>query len=262
MKTVLITGASMGIGKEFAKEFAKKKYNLLLVARSKDKLQQLAKQISEEYDVDAKYFVCDLSKKPKKVYDHCKENNIQIDVLVNNAGFGDYGDFIDSDINKNLEIIDVNNKALVELTYYFIQDMKDNGYGHIINTGSVASFVPGPHMAVYYASKAFVLSFSMALREELKEYNIKVSTLCPAPTKSDFWTRANGKTSDAYNNVFARTVNDAAKTGIKLFEKNKAYSIDGLPYKVLIEMARIMPLELCAKTIGYIQRKTKGASNE
>jgi len=261
MPTVLITGASMGIGEELAKEFAKKKYDLLLVARSEDKLKVLCEQLISEYKIKANYFVCDLSKNPKKVYEYCKDNNFKIDVLVNNAGFGDYGEFIDSDINKNLEIIDVNNKALVELTYYFIKDMKENGYGHIINTGSVASFVSGPYMAVYYASKAFVLSFSMALREELKKDNIKVSTLCPAPTKSAFWNRANGKTSDAYNNIFARSPKDAGKTGIKLFENNKAYSIDGVVYKVLIEVARILPIELTAKMIGYIQRKTKGKDN-
>ena len=154
-------------------------------------------------------------------------------------------------------MIDLNNKALVSLTYYFVQDMKKNGYGHIINTGSVASFIPGPYMAVYYATKSFVMSFSMALREELRKDGIHVSVLCPAPTKSDFWTRANGETAAVYDNVFARTSLDAAKTGYSLFESNKPYAIDGASYKFLIGLARHLPLELCARAVGLVQSKTK-----
>ena len=117
--------------------------------------------------------------------------------------------------------------------------------------------MPGPYMAVYYATKAFVMSFSLALREELKQDNINVSVLCPAPTKSDFWKVANGETTAVYNNLFARTSEDAAKTGYDMFIKNKAYAIDGLAYSALIQLVRHLPLELAARAVGYIQSKTK-----
>lgn len=254
---VLITGASSGIGYELAKNFAKRKFDLVLVARRKNELENVKKEIETEYKVDCDIYPYDLSKNPKEVYDYCKEKGYVVSVLVNNAGYGDYGKFIDSDLDKALGMIELNNSSLVALTYYFIQDMKKNEYGHIINTGSVASFIPGPYMAVYYATKSFVMSFSMALREELRQDGIKVSVLCPAPTKSPFWDRANGQTTAVYDNMFARTTKNAADTGIEIFEKNKAYAIDGLPYKIAIHVARHLPLEICAKAIGFVQSKTK-----
>ena len=258
---VLITGASSGIGREFAIRFARKNYDLILTARREDLLKQLKEELVSEYPIDCAYFAADLSKDPKAVYDWCKENGYEISVLVNNAGFGDYGTFIDSDIDKAMEMIDLNDKALVRLTYYFLQDMKEKRQGHIINTGSVASFIPGPYMAVYYATKSFVMSFSMALREELRKDNIQVSVLCPAPTKSDFWKRANGETTAVYDNVFARTPAQAAAAGMKMYEENRPYAVDGLTYKLLIGVARHLPIELCARAVGFIQSKTKQKKN-
>lgn len=257
MKMILVTGASSGIGKEFARQFAYRGYNLVLVARRQELLEEIKKEFIEEYNITVDYLACDLSKDPKAVYDFCKEKNYEISVLINNAGYGDYGTFIDSDLEKDLGMIELNNKALVALTYYFIKDMKQYGYGHVINVGSVASFMPGPYMAVYYATKAFVMSFSMALREELRNDNIKVSVLCPAPTKSDFWEVANGQTTAVYDNIFARSATDAAKTGYSIFENNKAYEIDGYPYKFMIALVRHLPLELAARAIGFVQSKTK-----
>lgn len=257
MKYVLITGASSGIGKEFALQYAMHGYNLILVARRKELLNELKDEIINNYNCNVEVFACDISLNPKAVYDFCIENNYQVSVLVNNAGYGDYGRFDEADIDKLLAMIELNNKALVALTYYFIPMMKKDNYGHIINTGSVASFMPGPYMAVYYATKAFVMSFSLALREELKLDNINVSVLCPAPTKTDFWTVANGETTAVYDNVFARTSKDAAKTGFDMFSENKAYAIDGITYKILIGLIRHMPLELVAKYLGKIQAKTK-----
>lgn len=261
MRAVLVTGASSGIGKEFARQFAYRGYNLILVARREELLKELKDEFEQEYNVEVDYYACDLSKNPKEVYDYCKSKNHNVSVLINNAGYGDYGSFIDSDLDKILGMIDLNNKALVSLTYYFVHDMKTSGYGHIINTGSVASFMPGPYMAVYYATKAFVMSFSMALREELRKDNIAVSVLCPAPTKSPFWDRANGETAAVYDNALARTAVDAAKTGYEMFEYNKPYAIDGTAYKVLIGIARHLPLELCARAVGFIQSKTKKKAN-
>lgn len=257
MRTVLITGASSGIGKAFAYRFAKEGYRLVLVARREELLKQISEDIEKKHGMKVLYFPCDIAADPKEVYDVCKENDIQIDILVNNAGYGDYGRFIDGDIDKLQGMIDLNCRSLTALAYYFIKDMKNNGYGHIINVASVASFMPGPNMAVYYATKAYVMSFSLALREELKKDNVHVSVLCPAPTKSPFWDVAGGTTSAAYDNVFARMPEDAAETGYKAYKKDKAYMIDGLSYKILISIVRHMPLEMAAKAIGYIQSKTK-----
>ena len=254
---VLITGASSGIGRKIAERFANHGYDLLLVARREELLQEIKEEIEKNYSVNCDYYACDITKDAKKVHEYVHSNRYVISVLVNNAGYGDYSKFIDSDIDKNLKMIELNNSALVELTYYFIKDMKENGGGHIINTGSVASLVPGPYMAVYYATKAFVMSFSMALREELRKDNIKVSVLCPAPTKSDFWKVANGETTSVYNNIFARTPDNAADTAMHMFEHNLPYEIDGLAYKVAINVARHMPLELCARLMGFVQSKTK-----
>ena len=257
MKMVLVTGASSGIGKEFARQFAYRGYNLLLTARREDLLNQIKDAFVKEYNVTVDCYSCDLSKDSKNLYDYCKQHNYEISVLINNAGFGDYGAFIDSDLEKLNNMIELNNKALMQLTYYFVKDMKERGFGHIINVGSVASFIPGPYMAVYYATKAFVLSFSLSLREELRKDGIKVSVLCPAPTKSDFWKVANGETASVYDNVFARSVTDAAVTGYNLFENNKPYAIDGPYYKLMIGIARHLPLELLSRTMGFIQSKTK-----
>ena len=258
MKVILVTGASSGIGKEFARQFAYRGYNLFLVARREELLKQIKEEFEEEYEVSVYYLACDIAKDPKQVYDVCKERGHEVTVLINNAGFGDYLSFVNADLKKLQDMVDLNAKALMSLTYYFVKDMKENGYGHIINTGSVASFMPGPYMAVYYATKAFVMSFSMALREELKEYNIKVSVLCPGPTKSDFWNVADAGNTAMNTSVFSRTVTDVAKTGYSLFESGKAYAIDGFLNKTLIAFARHLPLEYCARAVGFVQRKVKG----
>lgn len=257
MKYVLITGASSGIGKEFAFKFAEKGYNLILVARRENMLAEIRDELIEKYSSNVDYFACDIAKDPKAVHDYCLEKGYKVSVLVNNAGFGDYGRFDEADLDKMMAMIELNNKALVALTYYFIPEMKEENYGHIINTGSVASFMPGPYMAVYYATKAFVMSFSLALREELKHDNINVSVLCPAPTKSDFWSVANGETAAVYDNLFARSSKDAAKTGYEMFIKNKPYAVDGLPYKIMIQVVRHLPLELLARSVALVQSKTK-----
>lgn len=251
---VLITGASSGIGKEFAKEFAKKDFDLILVARREELLQNLKEEIEKEYSVNCDYIALDLLKDVDELYEYCKSQNHEVNILVNNAGFGDFKDFLDADINKLMDMIELNNKALVKLTYLFAKDMKEVGYGHIINVGSVASFVPGPHMAVYYATKSFVLSFSLALREELKNFGVRVSTLCPGPTDTPFWEVANGK---SFKNAFTRSSKQAAKTGVEMFLKNKPYSIDGSIYKLAINATRLLPPSLSSKIIGKTQKTFK-----
>ena len=258
MKTVLVTGASGGIGKEFARQFAYRGYNLFLVARREDVLKQIKEEFEEEYSVQVDYFACDLAKEAKEVYAYAHEHHLEVSVLVNNAGYGDYTCFADADVDKLTGMVDLNDRALVALTRLFVDDMRKEGYGHIINVGSVASFMPGPYMAVYYASKAFVMSFSLALREELKKENIKVSVLCPGPVKSDFWKVADADNTAMNKSPFSRTPTQAAKTGYSLFETGKAYAVDGSLNKTMVFIARHLPLEMCARGVGMIQKKVKG----
>lgn len=257
MSFVVITGASSGIGRQMAYEFARNGNDLLLVARNRENLQELKEEIISRYQVNADIFACDLSKDAKKLFVYYLEKGYDADILINNAGFGDYGRFDKGDVDKYLNMIDLNNRALVELTYCFVNEMKKKKSGQIINTGSVASFIPGPYMAVYYASKAFVLSFSLSLREELKDDGISVSVLCPAPTRTAFWDRANGQTTAVYDNVFARSDRDAARVGYLLSRNKKAFMIDGFIYKLMIRFARHLPLTLCARIVGSIQARTK-----
>ena len=178
MATALITGASTGIGFELAKVFAANNINLVLVARSEDKLNQLAATLSLK-NIQVKVIVADLSKMDsvEKVYHICKSENIVIDYLVNNAGFGDYGFFNERDWNKQAGMIDLNIKSLTLFCHLFLQDMIARGAGKIMNVASTASFQPGPTMAVYYASKAYVLHFTEAIANEVENKSSRSSLL-------------------------------------------------------------------------------------
>ncbi len=191
------------------------------------------------------------------IYNFCKDNNLKIDVLINNAGIGSYGLFKDSDMTKNRMIIDLNNKSLVELSYYFIQDMLKNGYGHIINVASIASFVPGPYMALYYASKAFVYSFSLALREELKDSNVHVSLVCPGPMQTDFTKKAGSVNKSFFNSFVAMKPERVADYLYNIYVKNKDFELTGLLNKVAAFSLKVLPVSLCTKIEAEIQKKAK-----
>ena len=192
MKSVLITGASSGIGYEFAKIYAKNGHNLVITARRQENLENIRKEL-ESYSVKIETIVLDLSKEgaAKKLYENVKEKGIVIDTLINNAGFGLYGNFIETDVDREAEMIDLNIKSLVILTKLFLKDMIAIDKGEILNVASIAAFQPGPLMSVYYASKSFVLSFSEAVRNEIRKTNVNISVLCPGPTATEFERSAN-----------------------------------------------------------------------
>ena len=191
-KTALITGASTGIGKELAKEFAKDKIDLVLVARSEDVLTKNAKELEHKYGIKAYVLAKDLSEpeSAEKLNENTKEAGLHIDYLVNNAGFGDHGYFVESNLSKQQDIINLNILALTKLTHLYAQNMVAKKSGTILNIASTAAFQPGPLMSVYFATKHYVLAFSEALTEELKQHNVKVCTLCPGPTESSFFKLA------------------------------------------------------------------------
>src|SRR5712692_6004686 len=184
--TALITGASGGIGYELAKLFARDSYNLVLVARSADKLAQLAAELEKAYQIRATVVAVDLAQPdgPEQVFAATQKAAIEVDVLVNNAGFGQFGFYVETDLQEELQQIQLNIASLTHLTKLYVRPMVERRHGRILNVASTAAFQPGPLMAVYYATKAYVLSFSAALSNELQGTGVSVTALCPGPTAS------------------------------------------------------------------------------
>jgi short-subunit dehydrogenase len=233
-KTALITGASSGIGKELARIHASKNGDLILVARRSEELETLKKELEEKHLIKVWIFVQDLTSKgaANAVYQFTKSNQLEVDYLFNNAGFGGHGFFVDRPIAKDLEMIDLNVSALVELSHLFLQDMKKRKSGKILNTASTAGFLPGPLQATYFATKAFVVSFSEALAHELKPHNISVTALCPGPVKTEFEKTA-GMTG---GNLFekAASAKSTAEKGYRAMEKGKVICISDTVLNVLL----------------------------
>lgn len=261
-KTALITGASSGIGFELVKLFAKDNFNLILVARNIDKLTEIKKNIKSKYpQLKIHLIKKDLSKigSAKEVYDEVSNLEIKVHSLVNNAGYGLMGNFLDLDREKQLNMINLNILALTELTYLFLEDMKKEGSGKILNLASLAALSPGPKMAVYYASKAFVLSFSEALQEELRFSGITVTALCPGATKSKFSSVAEANRSLLFlmpmsSKRVAFTGYMAMKLGITmivpgLFNKAFALWLKVMPGIINSQFVKIMSINIRTKKI-------------
>jgi len=256
MKTALITGASSGIGLEFARVFAKEKNNLVLVARSKDKLMELADELQKEHGINVKVIPADLSKmdEVQKVYDTCKASHIEIEYLVNNAGFGTYGFFDECDWSKTEQMIDLNIKSLTKFCRLFIPDMVARKSGKVLNVASTAAFQPGPTMAVYFASKSYVLFLSEALYNELKGTGVNVTCLCPGATKSNFIKAAALENSNLFKNKNIPTSAEVALFGYKAMMKNKMTVIHGLMNYLMANSVRFAPRKL----VVAIARKVQG----
>ena len=179
----LITGASLGIGKEIAKELSRREINTLLVALDTADLKEIHQQIENEYDTKVDSYGVDLTKHSasNEVYDWCKKNNYRVTILINNAGFGEGGYFEDIDLQRYCQMIDLNNKAYVSLTHKFLPDMKRYGKCHIMNTSSMEATLPLPYKAVYTGTKNFIFAYSLALNEEVRRFGVKITILCPGP---------------------------------------------------------------------------------
>lgn len=249
MKTVLITGASSGIGKSFCQSFAKRGYRLIMVARHQDQLEQLRKEIIDQYDVEVHILARDLTKGTcREVYEACR--NMQIDLLINNAGFGDSGTFLDRDLDKQLNMIRLNIMALVELTHLFGKDMQERDAGGILNVASIAAFAPGPYMSVYYATKSFVLSFSQALAYELKDTQVSVTCLCPGPVQTDFFRRAELLDSPMWKIAPPASPSQVAEKAIAGLMHQQDLVINSLSGKLFNFAVRIVPRKLMLKMVG------------
>lgn len=235
MKTALITGASGGIGKELAILFAKNGHNTVLVARNIDKLDKLADELQGEYKITTLPLKFDLSvpDSAQKLYDELKERKIDIDFLINNAGFGDFGILSAEKLRKYTDMLNLNIVALTELTTLFANDMKTRKFGKIMNVASTASFQPLPYFSVYAATKAYVLSLSEALHYEFKDFGVIISALCPGPTETNFAVAADvDKTPMFDNNRSAMSAKEVAEIGYKGMMDNKMTIVTGFKNKL------------------------------
>ena len=255
-KTALITGASGGLGLSFVNIFARDGYDLVLVARNAERLEEIKKQIEKEYNVKATVVAKDLCKPEgaQEVYDATRNSGIKVDVLVNNAGFGDFGEFHKSDINKQIRMVDLNCTALMHLCHLYIPDMIKNGGGNILNVDSIAAFQPGPLMSVYYATKAFVLSFSQALHRELKGTGVKVTALCPGPIRTNFDAAADLGESGLFKNLKVWDPDVVAQFGYKNMKRGKAVCVCGFMNKIIVFANRFAPRALVREMVYHLQK--------
>jgi len=259
MTTALITGASNGIGLELAKIHASKGGNLVLVARNKSKLDELKKELENQYKVSVYIIGKDLSvfNSAQEVYDETNKQNIKIDYLINNAGFGDFGMFLDSDWNKELQMINLNITTLTQFTKLYLRDMVKHRSGKIMNVASTAAFQPGPIMAVYFATKAYVLSFSEAVNNEVSDKGVTVTTLCPGATESGFQAAASMEESNLVKGRKLPTSKEVAEYGYAAMLKGKTVAIHGLMNWILANSVRFTPRALVVKITRKIQDKAK-----
>lgn len=251
----LITGASGGIGEAFAYELAGDGYQLVLVARSDEELNRVAGVVATKLDVETVAIPFDLAKPnaADELDAELRRRRLSPDMLVNNAGYGLRGEAAELDVREQLEMIDLNIRALTELTLRCANSMKRRGRGGIINVSSTAAYMPGPNMAVYYATKAFVSSFTEALSAELKPFGVQVTSVAPGPTATDFQRRADLEDSLLFKTQVVMSAEDVARIGYSGFKKGRRAVITGIPNKVLAHAARFMPRAVLLPLIKRLQ---------
>lgn len=255
-ETVLITGASSGIGLELARCFAADGSRLVLVARNTAALEKLAGELRRNHDIEATVLTADLSlpETPEKIFSELKGRGMAVDVLVNNAGFGAHGLFLNLPLQRQLEIIQVNLTALTELTGLFLPGMVARRRGGVLNVGSVAGFLPGPGMAVYYATKAFVLSFSEALAAELAGTGVTTTVVCPGPTITNFGEVARFDFKGKTARVPIMTAKAVAVPGHRAYRKGRVVAVTGIQNRLVVILAWLTPRGL----VRRIARKFNG----
>ena len=250
-ETVLVTGPSSGIGREVSKLFADNGSNLVLVSRNEAKLNGLADECRSRHGVEVRVLAEDLTdhEAPQHIYDQLQATGIQVDVLVNNAGFGALGPVAEIDTARQVDMVQVNVAALTHLTRCFLPGMIARGRGGVLNVASIAGFQPGPNMAVYYATKAFVLSFTEALAEELKSTGIKVCCLAPGPTKTGFGDSSGMEKPPLFKSG-VMDANAVARAGYEGLRQGKALVIPGRKNKLGVISVRFTPRPMVRKIIN------------
>lgn len=261
MKTTLITGASSGIGEVFARKLAARGENLLLVARSEAKLASLCDELGKAHGIGAQYVSMDLSERGAgaRLFAETGQRGLEVWTLVNNAGFGSMGDFLDQDIERELNMVDLNVKALVDLTYRFLAGMRERKGGAIINVASTAGFQPVPYMATYAATKAFVLSFTEALWEENRAHGVRVLALCPGVTETNFFEAAQIERPPGR---VVQTAEEVVETALAALSRGKSHVISGWSNYLMIESERLVPRSVVARAAGAALRPRYKRSDE
>jgi len=252
MSYILITGASAGIGEAFAKQLAEQGNNLILTARRKEKLDSLAKELSAQYGVKIDTLAADLAtlEGSELIEKQVRESAWDINGLINNAGFGDRGAFTELSLQRQLQMIQLNVTSLVDLTHRLLPNLSKQNNAFIINVASTAAFQAGPNMAIYYATKAFVLSFTEALHEEIKGQGIAVSALCPGATTSEFAAKANMIGTKLFK-AGAMTTEEVVKKSLR--KKNNAIVITGWKNVLGVWSGKFSPRSVTRKLAGWLQ---------
>jgi len=251
----LITGGSAGIGYELAKLFAQDGYNLVLVARTQEDLDRVAQELSSQYGISAVTIAKDLFNPQAafELYDEVKAKGITVNVLVNDAGQGQFGLFVESDIRRQLDIIQLNISSLTALTYLFLKDMIVRNEGKILQLASIASELPGPWQAVYHGTKAYVLQFTEALINELKETNITMTALQPGATDTDFFNKADMQNSRILDTSLSDPAK-VAKDGYQALMKGDDKIVSGLKNKAMVAASNVMPDTMVAEQMNKLQK--------
>ncbi len=239
----VVTGGTSGIGYELAKLLAADGYNLILVARTEDDLAEVANEIRQRFVVEVVTIACDLFniKNAFRLYEDIRSRNLPINILINDAGQGQYGEFIETDILRELDIINLNISSLVVLTKLFLQDMVQRGNGKIMNVSSIASKVPGPWQSVYHGTKAFVQSFTEAINSEVKEKGIVVTALLPGATDTDFFNKAEMNASKVVQDGKLAPAEQVAKDGYEALKRGDDMVISGMMNKIQVAMSNLTP---------------------
>jgi hypothetical protein len=259
MTRAVVTGASSGIGWEFAQILASEKYALTLVARRQDKLEQLAQQIQKDHQTEVDIIAMDLARQRAgaELYEELNRRGHDCEVLINNAGFGQLGSFKDIPWSTEEAMIQLNVMTMAELSHLFVKDrLAKNQQGNLLNVASTAAFQPGPLMAVYYATKAFVLSFSEAIAEELDDTAINVTTLCPGPTKSEFQERAN-MGAKLFNSQLIPDSRAVAEYGYKAMRSGKRLAVHGQLNRLGVQSLRFMPRRLITNVVRRLSESVR-----
>jgi len=256
-QTALVTGASSGIGYELAKLLAQDGHNLVLVARSGEKLAQFAADLQKRHGISARTMALDLSSLPGPQFlsDQLQREGVTVDTLVNNAAYGKYGSFADVPLEESLGQIQLNITALTMLTRLFLPGMIARHSGKILNVASTAGFQPGPRMAVYYATKAYVISFSEALANELQGSGVSVTCLCPGPTLTNFQKRAEVENSRLFKQFGPMDASTVARDGYRALMNGKTLKISGAKNWLAAESVRISPRRMVTAVSGWVAGK-------
>ncbi|MFB9861695.1 SDR family NAD(P)-dependent oxidoreductase [Rufibacter immobilis] len=250
-KYALVTGGTVGIGYELAKIFAQNGYNLILVARDQTELDQCAAEFRQQHGVEVVTFAKDLFQRqaPFEVCEEVKSRGLEVDVLVNNAGQGQYGEFVDTDINRELDIVQLNIGAYITFTKHFLQEMVARNQGKILMVSSIGGELPGPLQSVYHATKAFVSTFTEAIQNEVKETDVTITKLLPGPTATDFFQKADMENAKMIKEGDLADPAKVAQDGYEALMAGKLEIISGFKNKAMVAASKLMPDSMVAENM-------------